>query len=197
MARLFGILIATFTLAACSSGVSNSGAGGAGTNCGGVDLICTASLEVTDPAIDVLEEQEEEAEEGEDPEVVLTSPGTDFGTLNIVINDPLGRFDNVFQGATFTKYDITYRSGHGGAPNLGPRQFFNTLTINLTDGTGDGDVSVPVVDQRTKKQFRDQSSGSTVFPYVVTVRASGRDIATNTPITVVASANIEIGNFVD
>lgn len=189
--RILFAIASLFTLAACSSGVSNSGAGGAGTNCGGVDLVCTASFGVDEPSIDVLEEQEEE------DETVLISPGTDFGTLSIVINDPLGRFSNVFQGATFTRYDITYSSGQSGAPKLGPRQFFDTLTFNLTNGTGSGDVQLPVADQRIKKQFRDQSSGSTVFPYVVTVRASGRDIATNTPITVVANASIEIGNFVD
>ncbi len=192
MARLFGILIATFTLAACSSGVSNSGAGGAGTNCGGVDLVCFATLTVDDStSIDTLGDPEEGEEEA------TTLPASDSGVFDIEINDPLGRFSNVFQGATFTKFDITFRSGDGGAPNLGRRQAFNTLTITLNDGTGSGDIQLLLVDQVTKDQFRDQSSGSTVYPYVVTVRASGRDIATNTPITVVASTNIEIGNFVD
>ncbi len=192
MARLFGILVTIFTLSACSSGVSNSGAGGAGTNCGGVDLVCFAALSVDDStSIDTLNDPEEGEEEA------TTLPASNSGVLSITINDPLGRFEKVFQGATFTRYDITFSSGDGGAPNLGPRQVFNTLTIILTNGTGSEDIPLLLVDQVTKDQFRDQSSGSTVYPYVVTVRASGRDIATNTPITVVASTNIEIGNFVD
>lgn len=191
MARLFGLLVTIFSLAACSSGVSNSGAGAAGTNCGSVDLTCSASIGLESTSIDTLNEPEEGEEEA------TTLPASDNGTLTIQIFDPLGRFANVFQGATFETFDISYSSGQGGAPNLGTRRFSSTLTILLNNGTGSGSIEVPVADQVTKDQFRDQSSGSTVFPYVVTVRATGRDIATNSSLVVVARTNIEIGNFVD
>lgn len=204
MARLFGILVAIFTLSACSSGVSNSGGGAAGTNCGSVDLICTATLTVPDDessSIDVINDPEE-TEEGE---TVVTFPATSNRIMNITVTDPLGRFAQVSQGVTFETYDVAYRSGQGGAPNLGPRRFTDSLTIILEDtaaggpdnNSGTGEVIIPVADQVIKDQFRDQASLSTVYPYIVTVRATGRDIATNSVVVVVARTNVEIGNFVD
>lgn len=191
MARLFGILVTIFTLSACSSGVSNSGGGSAGTNCGSVDLVCTADIELDSTSIDVLHSPPEGEEEAS------TLPASDDATMNIQVFDPLGRFANVFQGVTFNTFDISYDSGQGGAPNLGTRRFSGTLTIILSDNEGDGEIDFPIADQVTKDQFREQSSGSTVYPYLVTVRATGRDIATNSVVVVVARTNIEIGNFVD
>ncbi|MDZ7839829.1 MAG: hypothetical protein U5R46_03265 [Gammaproteobacteria bacterium] len=191
MARLFGILVTIFTLSACSSGVSNTGAGAAGTDCSSVDLVCTASIDLDSTSIDVLNDPEEGEEEA------ATLPASDSGTMNITINDPLGRFAQVFQGVTFETFDVSYESGQGGAPNLGTRRVTGTLTIILSNNTGTGTIDVPIADQVTKQQFRDQASLSTVYPYVVTIRATGRDIATNNVVVVVARTNIEIGNFVD
>jgi len=194
MARLFGILGLILTLAACSSGVSNTGAGAAGTNCtgGGLDLVCTATVEPSNFSIDVYTDVDEQGQPVSD-----TSPATDTITMNITVTDPLGEFSQVFQGVTFQTFDISFDSGQGGAPNLGTRRFTETLNITLVDSVGSGSATFPMVDQVTKKQFAQQASGSTVFPYVVTVRATGRDFATNTPVVVVARTNIEIGNFED
>jgi hypothetical protein len=191
MARLFGILLTTLTLAACSSGVSNTGAGAAGTTCGSVDLVCTGSIEMDSISIDAFAS---DTDFDGFPDELLE---TDQGTLRIRINDPLGRFSNTFQGATFQTYDVSFNSGKGGAPKLGTRRFTGTLTFELNSGTGEGTIVIPIVDLVTKRQFQEQASGSTVFPYVVTVRAAGRDFATNSPLVVVARTNIEIGNFVE
>lgn len=194
MARLFGILGIVLTLAACSSGVSNSGAGAAGTSCanGELNLVCTAVLDPNNESIDVFIDVDEEGEPTSD-----AAPATDTADLSIRLADPLGEFSKTFQGVTFETYDVSFESGQGGAPSLGTRRFTQTFSLELTDGTAEGTVEIPLVDQVTKTEFAEQASGSTVYPYVVTVRATGRDFATNSLIVVTARANIEIGNFVD
>lgn len=193
MTRLFGILVTISSLAACSSGVSNDGAGAAGTNCnpGDLDLICTATLSVNPSSVDAC------ADIPDDPEAVVVLPATSTGTMTVTVTDPLGEFDNTFQGVTFQTFDVSFQSGQGGAPNLGTRRYTQTLNITISNSVGSGSVSLPIVDQVTKKQFRDQASCSTAFPYLVTVRATGRDFATGTAVVTVARTNIEIGNVVD
>ncbi|HSH42983.1 MAG TPA: hypothetical protein VK973_12735 [Arenicellales bacterium] len=193
MARLFGILAAIFTLASCSSGVSNTGAGAAGTNCAGgeLNMVCTASIQMETFSFDAFASDTD----GDGfPDELLE---TETGTVTITISDPLGEFSNTFQGATFETYDVSYNSGQGGAPNLGPRRFTNTLSITMSNSTGTGSIDIPIVDLVTLREFAEQASGSTVYPYVVTVRATGRDFATNSVVVAVARANIEIGNFVE
>lgn len=197
MVRLIGTLAAIFTLAACSSGVSNDGAGAAGTNCnpGDLDLICTATLSVSPSSVDACADAPAEGEDDEEATVVL--PGTTTGNMTVTVTDPLGEFDNTFQGMTFQTFDVSFQSGQGGAPNLGQRRFTQTINITISDAQGSGSATLPIVDQVTKQQFRDQSSCSTAYPYVVTVRATGQDFATNTPVVAVARTTIEIGNVVD
>lgn len=193
MARLIGILVAIFTLTACSSGVSNSGGGAAGTNCasGSLNMICTASIQMESFSIDAFASDLDS--DGFPDELIET----DTGTFNVIISDPLGEFSGTFQGVTFETFDVSFESGQGGAPNLGTRRFTNTLSIELTGSSNDGSIVIPIVDIVTKRQFSQQASGSTVFPYVVTVRATGRDFATNSVVVAVARTNIEIGNFVE
>jgi len=197
MARLFGILGTlgiVLTLAACSSGVSNSGAGAAGTSCanGELNLVCTAVLDPNNDSIDVFIDVDEEGEPTSN-----VGPATDTADLTITLADPLGEFSNTFQGVTFETFDVNFDSGQGGAPSLGTRRFTQTFSLQLSDSTASGTVEIPLVDQVTKAEFAEQASGSTVYPYVVTVRATGRDFATNSLVVVTARANIEIGNFVD
>lgn len=193
MARLIGILATIFTLASCSSGVSNSGGGAAGTNCAGgaLNMICTASIQMESFSIDAFAS---DTDSDGFPDELLE---TDTGTMNIRIADPLGEFSGTFQGVTFETFDVSFASGQGGAPSLGQRRFTNTLSIEMTNSTGEGSIVIPIVDLVTKRQFSQQASGSTVFPYVVTVRATGRDFATNSVVVAVARTNIEIGNFVE
>lgn len=190
MARLFGILATILTLAACSSGVSNTGAGAAGTNCtaGELNMVCTASLSVDPTTIDVCATDTDG--DGEPDEQATT----DTGTMTIRIRDPLGEFSNTFQGVTFETYDVSYDSGDGGAPNLGSRRFTQTLSIELTDSTGEGSVTLPLFDPTTKREFSQQASCSTFYPYVVTVRATGRDFATNSQVVAVARINVQLGD---
>jgi len=194
MARLFGILATILTLAACSSGVSNTGAGAAGTNCaaGELNLVCHAVLDPTNDSIDVFIDVDEEGEPVSD-----VGPATDTATFEVTISDPLGEFSNTFQGVTFETFDVSFDSGQGGAPNLGTRRFTQSFSLTLSGSTVTGSTIIPLVDQVTKAEFANQASGSTVYPYVVTVRATGRDFATNNVVVVVARANIEIGNFED
>lgn len=190
MARLFGILATILTLAACSSGVSNTGAGAAGTNCAGgeLNMVCTASLSVDPTTIDVCATDTDG--DGEPDELATT----DTGTMTIRVRDPLGEFSNTFQGVTFETYDVSYDSGDGGAPNLGTRRFTQTLSIELTDSTGEGSVTLPLFDPTTKREFSQQASCSTFYPYVVTVRATGRDFATNSQVVAVARINVQLGD---
>lgn len=190
MTRLFTILLTIFGLTACSSGVSNSGAGAVGTNCqsGGLNLVCTATIAMSSTTVDAC------PSDTDGDGVVDEVLGTDTGTLTITVTDPLGQFSQVFQGMTFDSYDVSYASGDGRAPGLGPRQFANTLAITLSDSTGSGSVTIPIVDVASKNEFEAGASCSTFFPYQVTVRANGRDFATNTPVVVVARISIQIGD---
>lgn len=186
MARLIGFLATIFILAACSSGVSNSGAGGPGTDCstGALGLICTADITLASPTLTACSAGEEGP---------VANASTDTGILNIIIRDPLGEFSNTVQGFTFNNYRISYASGQGGAPNLGTRQVANTLSFTLNNSVGQGAVVLPILDATNKKMFADQASCSTTFPYQVTVRAIGTDFVTNTQIVIVARINIGIG----
>lgn len=188
MARLFVLLGTLLTLAACSSGVSNSGAGAAGTNCnlGELNMACTAQVSTPNPIFACAAS----GEEGAEPEAAAT---TDFANFSVTISDPLGEFSNTFQGVTFETYDVSFDSGQGGAPNLGTRRFTNTLNIQLTNSTGSGTVSIPFLDETAKRQFAEQASCSTIYPYVVTVRATGHDFATNSQVIAVARTNVGIG----
>lgn len=194
MARLIGILVMTLSLAACSSGVSNTGAGGAGTSCGTAELnlVCHATLDPNNDSIDVFIDVDEEGEPTSD-----IGPASDTADMTISIRDPLGEFSQTFQGVTFEQFIVHFDSGQGGAPNLGRRTFGQTFSLELVGSVSTGTVTIPLVDQVTKTQFAEQASGSTVFPYRVTVRAIGHDFATNNRIVVVARNDIEIGNFVD
>jgi hypothetical protein len=190
MARLFLILSTITALTACSSGVSNTGAGGAGTNCG--KLVCTATLAPDNFSSDAFASDTDDPPDGVADELV----SADFATMTITINDPLGQFSRVFQGATFNRFRVTFRRVNGGAPKLGPRDIADVINITLSDGTGTGNTSLPIVDNVTKQQFRDQASGSTVFVYTVVVEAFGKDFATNSNLVVEGRATIEIGEFI-
>jgi hypothetical protein len=190
MFRLFGILVAIAGLTACSSGVTNQGAGGSGTNCGAVDLVCVMTIELESFSIDAFAS---DTDLDGFPDELLESQ---TATLNIVINDPLGVWSNIFQGITFTRYHVTYDES-GRAPNLGPRTFTGTLPITLSGSTGTGSIEIIIADQATFRQFSSQASGSTVFSYVITIQAFGRDFATNKDVVVVARINVEIGDFVE
>ena len=200
MARLIGILAGLATVASmaallsCSSGVSNSGAGAIGTDCKGGDLnlICTGfiSFQNGSTSIDVF--ATDTNGNGQPNELIKTS----VCTLHVTITDPLGTFSHIFQGVTFETFDISYASGVGHAPVLGTRRATATFSITLTNNTGSGTVDLPCVDLRTKKLFADQDSNGKVFPYVMTIRATGRDFATNSVVVVTARINIEIGDFV-
>lgn len=194
MARLFIMLLTVTSLAACSSGVSNKGAGGAGTNCDIIDLICTALLSPASFSSDAFAtDTDGDPDTTDDIEFVEA----DFATVTINMRDPLGRFSRVFQGATFNVFRITFLRQKGGAPNLGPRDVAETINIELSGNTGTGSVTIPIVDNVTKREFRQQSGGSgTVHVYTVRVQAIGRDFATNTQITVEARATVEIGEFI-
>lgn len=190
MFRLFGILVAIAGLTACSSGVTNQGAGGSGTNCGAVDLVCVMTIELESFSIDAFAS---DTDLDGFPDELLESK---TATLNIVLNDPLGTWSNIFQGITFTRYHVTYDES-GGAPNLGPRTFTGTLNITLSGSTGSGSIEIIVADQRTFRQFASQASGSSNFSYVITIQAFGRDFATNKDVVVVARVNVEIGEFLE
>lgn len=192
MARLLAILVTMTTLAltGCSSDVSSTGAGGAGTNCG--NLVCTALLEPDTFSSDAYATDTDMPPDGIPDELV----SADFADLTITISDPLGEFSRVFQGATFNRFRVTFRRVNGGAPVLGPRDVGAAINITLSDGTGTGTVSIPIVDNVTKKEFRDQASGSTVFVYTVVVQAFGKDFATNSNLVVEGRATIEIGEFI-
>lgn len=191
MLRFLGILVAIAGLTACGSGVNNQGAGAAGTNCGDVDLVCVMTIELDSISIDVFAS---DTDLDGFPDELLE---TDTATLNIVINDPLGVFANIFQGVTFQTYDVSYNSGDAGAPVLGARRFTKTLAITLNNSTGAGSVEIPFVDLVTKRQYTNRTASGTVHVYVVTVRATGKDFATNTPVVVVARINVEMGDFVE
>lgn len=193
MVRLFVILL-TMSLAACSSGVSDSGAGGAGTDTGGTDLIATATL-----APDTFSSDAFASDTDGDPETTddIELVSADFATITINLADPLGRFSRIFQGVTFNLFRVNFLRVNGGAPNLGQRDVAATINITLSGGTGTGSVSIPLVDNVTKQEFRNQSGGSgTPQVYTVQVRAFGRDFVTNSLITVEARTTIEIGEFV-
>lgn len=190
MARLFGLLVTIFSLAACSSGVSNSGGGGAGTDTGSTDLIAIMSVAPESFSSDAFASDTDD--DGEIDQLV----SADFAEVEITVTDPLGKFSNVFQGVTFTSFEVRYIRGSGGAPKLGPRKVAGSLNLTLSNGTDTQSLSIPIVDNVTKKQFREQSSG-TPMNYIVEVRAVGRDIATNTRIVVTGSVTIEIGEFVE
>lgn len=203
MARLIGILVAIASLAACSSGVSNSGAGAAGTNCKGGDLnlICTAniSFDSTSTAtstasngISIDAYASDTNGDGQPDELVAT----DLCTLNISITDPLGTFAHTFEGVTFETFDISYATGKSHAPTLGTRRYTNTVSITLSGNVGSGSVVLPCVDLVTKDEFVKQNTTYAVVPYVLTIRATGRDFATNSVVVVTARINIEIGDFV-
>jgi hypothetical protein len=190
MARLIGILVAIASLAACSSGVSNSGAGAAQTDCksGDLNLICTMQITVNATSVNAYG-----TTVGSTADALIDST---MGTLDINVVDPLGTFTHIFQGITWQTYDVSFSSGRAKAPVLGQRRYTSTLVITLTNNTGEGTISIPIVDGVTKKEFRnqDQHSGH-VFPYVVTVRATGTDFATGHHVFVVARTTIEIGDF--
>lgn len=179
MARLIGILVTLASLAACSSGVSNSGAGAAGTDCGSGDLnlICTANLAMGSTTVDAY------------------STDTATGTLTITVTDPLGTFSHIFEGVTFDTYHVNFTSSTPGAPVLGTRAYSNTLTINLVNHTGTGSVTIPIADSVTLKEFRDHAKANLVYTYLVTVQAFGRDFAANKPVLVVAHITIQMGSF--
>jgi len=196
MTRLLAALFAAASLAtlgACSSGVSDSAGGGAGTTTGGTDLIANATL-----APDSFSSDAFATDADGDPATTndIQTISTDFATLTINVTDPLGRFSRIFQQVNFNSFEIRYIEGNGGAPNLGLRKVSDSLSITLSDGQGSGSVSIPLVDNVTKRQFRDQASGSTIFNYTVEVRAIGSDIVTSSQIIVVARVTIEIGEFV-
>lgn len=197
MTRLFGILLAMaslFTLAACSSGVSDSAGGGAGTTTGGTDLVANATLNPETFSSDAFPTDEDGDPDTTD-DIQLVS--VDNADLTITITDPLGRFSRVFQQVNFNTFEVRFIEGNGAAPNLGVRRVGGSLTVNLEGGTGTGTVTIPLVDNVTKKEFRDQASGSTVYNYTVEVRAIGSDIVTSSRIVVTARSTIEIGEFVD
>lgn len=188
MLRVFGILTAIFSLAACSSGVSNTGAGGTGTDCqtGALNFACTAQLSAPTTVLACAGGTDEAGQ----PVAATT---TDTGTLNIRISDPLGEFSSTFQGVTLSTYDVSFQSGQGGAPNLGTRRFTNTQSFEMSDSVASGSVTIPIVDPTTKRQFVNQASCSTIYPYLVTVRATGTDFATNSRVVITARTNIGIG----
>lgn len=194
MTRLFGILFAIaslFTLAACSSGVSESAGGGAGTTTGGTDLVANATLDPETFSSDAFATDTDD--DGEADQLV----SVDNATLTITISDPLGKFSRVFQQITFNTFEVRFIKGNGAAPTLGPRSVGGSLTITLDEGTGDGQITIPLVDNVTKREFRDQASGSTIFNYTAQVRAIGSDTATGSRIVVTARTTIEIGEFVE
>jgi len=193
MVRLIGVLVAALTLSACSSGVSNTGGGAAGTNCGNgeLNLVCTASIDLETISIDAFAS---DTDGDGTPDELLE---TDQGTFNVTISDPLGEFSQTFQGVTLETFDVSYNSGAGGAPVLGTRRFTETFSLTLSNSAASGGVEIPIVDLVTKRQFSQQASGSTVFTYVVTVRATGRDFATNSVVVITARVNVEMGDFVE
>jgi len=197
MTRLFGIPLAIaslLALAACSSGVSESAGGGAGTTTGGTDLVANASLDPETFSSDAFP-TDEDGDPTTTDDVQLVS--VDNADLTININDPLGRFSRVFQQINFNTFEVRFIEGNAGAPNLGLRRVAGSLSITLEDGSGSGSVTSPLVDNVTKQQFRDQASpDSGPFNYTVEVRAIGSDIGTSSRIVVTTSTTIEIGEFV-
>lgn len=194
MTRLFGILFAIaslFTLAACSSGVSESAGGGAGTTTGGTDLIANASLNPETFSSDAFATDTDD--DGEADQLV----SVDNADLSITITDPIGRFSRVFQQVNFNTFEVRFIKGNGAAPTLGVRKVGGSMSITLDGGTGSETITIPLVDNVTKKEFRDQSSGSSVFNYTVEVRAIGSDIVTSSRFVVTARSTIEIGEFVE
>lgn len=195
MARLIGILATIASLAllgSCSSGVSNTGAGARNTDCksGDLNLICTATITMETTSIDAYAS---DTNMDGTPDELLT---TQTGDMTITITDPLGTFSHIFQGATFETYDVSFESGRADAPKLGTRRYTQTMSITLSAaGTGSNSVTIPIVDLVTKKRFRDTAKFNIVYPYVVTVRATGRDFATNHTIVVVARINVEFADF--
>jgi len=194
MTRLFAMpvaIAALLTLAACSSGSSSSAGGGAGTDTGGTDLVVSASLQPETFSSDAFASDTDG--DGEVDQLV----STDNATLAITITDPQGNFSRTFQQVDFNEFRIRFIKGNAAAPTLGPRRVAGSLSITLSDSSGSGSITIPLVDNVTKREFRERASGSTIFNYTVEVRAIGRDIATGSRIVVVTSATIEIGEFVE
>lgn len=193
MARLIGILVAIASLAACSSGVSNTGAGAAsGTDCKSNDLNLICTMVITMDSTDVDAYASDTNNDGF-PDELLTNTN---GTLDITVVDPLGTFAHIFQGITWQTYDVSYATGQPKGPVLGQRRYTSTFSITLVNNTGEGTVQIPIVDLVTKKEFSNHANPNRIYPYVVTVRATGTDFATGHHVVVVARITIHMGDFV-
>lgn len=199
-------LLPAFLISACSSGVTQSKAGGAGTNTGSTGLLVFGTVEpnptVSNAFVDCTPA----------PTPAVPGPATPrgdgiadtvrqpiVGELTATVQDPRGIYAFPFQpqGVTYDSYSIRYTPITAGSTPLSPRNFQAiTITIPLQGVTTPVSVtdSIILMDLETLKQFEGRDSGSP-NTYALTITYRGRDFIKGEPITMVINHQVQVGGF--
>lgn len=185
-------------LSACSSGVTTSNAGGAGTNSGNTGLLMFAVLEPDPGPYYAFHDCSPAGNpntgtdigDGIDDTVVES----DFGDITITVQDPSGIYFSQSQGITFDSYTVSFQPTSNGPP-LSSRTYTQTIVVVLAGSNSP--VSSPatqilLVDaDTTKREYERKDSGST-NTYNITVTYRGRDFISGQPVSVTVNANVEL-----
>lgn len=203
---LYLILLPTLLVSACSSGVTQSKAGGAGSNTGSTGLLAFGTVEpnptISNAVADCTPVPTAGAggatATGRGDGINDTARQPVVGTLTATVQDPRGIYAFPFQpqGVTYDSYTITYTGVTTGAPSLTPKNFRVTINISL------GGVATPVtvtdsiilMDLQTLAEYASKDSGSP-NTYTLRITYRGRDFINGEPITMVINHQVQVGGF--
>lgn len=184
-------LLPALLLSACSSGTTQSKAGGVGTNTGSTGLVLFASIE---PA----QSQWPVANAGNGCLVNPITPETSLNALTaeitFTLHDPRGIYAFPFQpqGVTFDSYTVTYQPVSPFAPKLGSRNFRSiTANIPLNGSTAPVTLTdrVIIMDTATLREWLSKDSRSP-DTYAVTITYRGHDFINGEPINLVVKHQV-------
>jgi len=196
--RVFIALFPMILLSACSSGVTSSNAGGAGTNTGNTGLLMFAVLvpdagpyyAFHDCSPSGIPSQGISVGDGIDDTVVKSN----FGTITITVQDPSNIYFSQSQGVTFDSYTVSFQPTSNGPP-LSSRTYTQTIVVVLARDAApvaSPATGILLVDADTTKREYERKDSGTTNTYNITVTYRGRDFISGEPVSVTVNANIEI-----
>lgn len=206
MRHLYLILLPALLVSACSSGVTQSKAGGAGTSTGSTGLLVFGTVEPNPTVSNAVADCTPAPTPGPGGSTTPRGDGINdtlrqpiVGTLMATVQDPRGIYAFPFQpqGVTYDSYSITYTPITPGGTRLSPRNFQAiTITIPLQGVTTPVTVtdSIILMDLETLREFANGDSGSP-NTYSLRITYRGRDFINGEPITMVINHQVQVGGF--
>ena len=199
-------LLPALLVSACSSGVTQSKAGGAGTNTGNTGLQVFGTVEPNPTVANAVADCTPAPTAGGGGATATgrgdgindTARTPVVGELMATVQDPRGIYAFPFQpqGVTYDSYTINYTGVTAGAPQLAPKTFRVTITIPLQGVTTPVTVtdSIILMDLQTLAEYASKDSGSP-NTYSLRITYRGRDFINGSPITMVINHQVQVGGF--